>query len=81
MEKQSRRPYYRDDIFLQKIGARVRELRQGQEMTQMDLAFKCGDKDYSQINRVELGKVNFSVSYLTLIADALNVSPKDLLPD
>ena len=46
----------------------------------MDLAFKCGDKDYSQINRVELGKVNFSVSYLKLIAEALNISPQDLLP-
>ena len=81
MEKQSRRPYYRDDIFLQKIGAKVRELRLGAGMTQMDLAFKCKDKDYSQINRVELGKVNFSVSYLTLISEALGVSPKDLLPD
>ena len=34
----------------------------------MDLAFKCNDIDYSQINRIELGKVNFSVSYLSLIA-------------
>ncbi|NCI48091.1 helix-turn-helix transcriptional regulator [Sediminibacterium sp. WSJ-3] len=49
-------------------------------LTQMELAFKCNDKDYSQINRVELGKVNFSVSYLSLIADALEIAPKDLLP-
>jgi transcriptional regulator with XRE-family HTH domain len=81
VNKRSKRAYYRDDIFLKEIGAKVRELRQGKGMTQMDLAFKCGDKDYSQINRVELGKVNFSVSYLTLIAAALDVSPKDLLPD
>jgi hypothetical protein len=47
-------------------------------LSQMDLVFKCGDKDYSQINRVELGKVNFSVSYLSLIADALGVSPEVL---
>lgn len=80
MEKQRRRPYYRDNVFLQGLGAKIRELRQGKGMTQMDLAFKCGDKDYSQINRVELGKVNFSVSYLTLISGALEVSPKDLLP-
>lgn len=45
----------------------------------MDLAFKCNDKDYSQINRVELGKVNFSVSYLLLIAEALDVNPKELV--
>lgn len=45
----------------------------------MELAFNCGDFDYSQINRIELGKVNFSVSYLLLIADALEVEPTELL--
>lgn len=80
MKKQPKRIYYRDDTFLQKIGERVRELRTAQGMTQMDLAFKCHDKDYSQINRVELGKVNFSVSYLALISEALGVKPHDLLP-
>jgi transcriptional regulator with XRE-family HTH domain len=78
--KQTKRTYYRDDAFLKKIGQRVRELRLARDMTQMELAFKCKDKDYSQINRVELGKVNFSVSYLSLIAKALNVTPHDLLP-
>lgn len=80
MKKATKRIYYRDDTFLQKIGEKVRELRTAQGMTQMDLAFKCHDKDYSQINRVELGKVNFSVSYLSLISDALGVSPQELLP-
>lgn len=47
----------------------------------MDLAFKCGDADFSQINRIELGKVNFTVSYLQLVSEALGVMPKDLLPD
>ncbi len=46
----------------------------------MELAFKCNDIDYSQINRMELGKVNFSVSYLPLIAEALQVSVNDLFP-
>lgn len=80
MKKQSRRTYYRDDIFLKKIGEKVRALRLEKGMTQMDLAFACNDKDYSQINRIELGKVNFSVSYLALIAQILEVSPQDLLP-
>jgi transcriptional regulator with XRE-family HTH domain len=80
VKKRIKRVYYRDDAFLQKIGERVRELRVAQGMTQMDLAFKCNDKDYSQINRVELGKVNFSVSYLALISDALGVTARDLLP-
>jgi transcriptional regulator with XRE-family HTH domain len=79
VKKRTRKPYYRDDDFLLKIGERVRELRQKAGLTQMELAFRCNDKDYSQINRVELGKVNFSVSYLTLIANALEVTPKDLI--
>ena len=81
MKKRSKKKYYRDDDFLTGIGAKIRVLRTKNGMTQMDLAFKCKDIDYSQINRMELGKVNFSVSYLSLIASALSVSPKDLLPD
>jgi len=80
VKKRVTRAYYRNDAFLQKIGEKVRELRMAQGMTQMDLAFKCNDKDYSQINRVELGKVNFSVSYLSLISEALGVTPRELLP-
>jgi transcriptional regulator with XRE-family HTH domain len=80
VKKRTRKPYYRDDAFLKEIGDRVRELRLKAGLTQMELAFKCNDKDYSQINRVELGKVNFSVSYISLIAEALAVTPKELLP-
>jgi len=80
VKKRGKRTYFRDDDFLEKIGQRVRELRLAKGMTQMDLAFACGDKDYSQINRVELGKVNFSVSYLSLIANALEVTPAELVP-
>jgi len=75
-----RKGYYRDDQFLKEIGEKVRKLRLEKGLTQMDLAFACNDKDYSQINRIELGKVNFSVSYLSLIAKVLGVTPQDLLP-
>ncbi|MDP1844066.1 MAG: helix-turn-helix transcriptional regulator [Sediminibacterium sp.] len=79
MKALHKRTYYRNDDFLLNIGKRVRQLRLEKGLTQMDLAFKCNDKDYSQINRLELGKINFSVSYLQLIADALGVKPMDLL--
>jgi len=75
-----RKGYYRDDQFLKEIGEKVRKLRLEKGLTQMDLAFACNDKDYSQINRIELGKVNFSVSYLSLIAKVLEVTPQQLLP-
>ena len=77
--KKSRKPYYRDDSFLIKIGAKVRALRLEKGLTQTELAFKCDDIDYSQINRIELGKINFTVSYLRLIATALGVDIKTLL--
>lgn len=81
MKKSSRKPYYRDEEFLKEIGDRIRKYRIKAGLTQMDLAFKCNDIDYSQINRLELGKVNFSVSYVKLIAFALEVNISDLLPN
>jgi transcriptional regulator with XRE-family HTH domain len=81
VNKAKRKPYYRDDEFLKRIGEKVRSIRQTQGLSQTDLAFKCNDKDYSQINRLELGKINFSVSYLKLIATALNVKVENLLPE
>lgn len=78
MKKETKK-YYRDDEFLRNVGQKIRAIRLSKGITQTELAFKCNDKDYSQINRVELGKVNFSVSYLSLIAIALEVSPNDLI--
>lgn len=81
MNKTIRKPYYRDDVFLKKVGAKIRENRIKMGLTQMDLAFKCNDIDYSQINRLELGKVNFSISYLKLIASVLEIKINELLPN
>ena len=79
MNKVRKKTNYRDDEFLLKVGARIREVRESKGMTQMELAFKCNDVDYSQINRIELGKVNFSTSYLNLIAKSLEVEIAELL--
>ncbi|MEI6628614.1 MAG: helix-turn-helix transcriptional regulator [Alphaproteobacteria bacterium] len=59
----------------------IRRIRLKNGLTQTELAFKCDDKDYFQINRVELGKVNFSVSHFYLIAQALQVKVKEIMPD
>ena len=48
-------------------------------ISQESLANEC-EIDYSQVNRMELGKVNFSISYLYRIAKALEIDPKKLLP-
>ena len=61
------------------IGEKIREIRNQKNVSIEELANDCG-VDYSQVNRMELGKVNFSISYLSKIASALGVDPKELLP-
>jgi transcriptional regulator with XRE-family HTH domain len=70
--------YYRDDKILRKLGQKIRAVRKAKNISQEDLAYDCG-LEYSQINRIELGKVNTSVSHLFLIAKVLKVSPQELL--
>lgn len=48
-------------------------------MTQEQLAFECKDIDYTQIGKMERGEVNFGLSHLFLVAQALDVPPKDLV--
>jgi transcriptional regulator with XRE-family HTH domain len=77
--KGERKKYYRNDMFLKNIGLRIREIRLGRGISQEALAFECDYADFSQINRIELGKVNFSISYLALIAEKLEVPVTELL--
>jgi len=64
---------------MKQIGEKIREIRNQKNVSIEELANDCG-VDYSQVNRMELGKVNFSISYLNKIASALGVNPKELLP-
>ena len=79
MPKAVSKAYYRDASLLTSIGLKVRELRLERNLSQESLAIECGVPS-SQINRIELGKVNFTVSYLSKLAKALQVNLKDLLP-
>ena len=64
---------------MKQVGEKIREIRSRRNVSIEALANECG-VDYSQVNRMELGKVNFSISYLNKIAAALGVDPKELLP-
>jgi transcriptional regulator with XRE-family HTH domain len=70
-------PYYRDDTTIRKFGKKLREIRQSKNLSQEQLAHACG-LEYSQINRIELGKVNTSISHVTLLAKQLGVKPSEL---
>lgn len=70
--------YYRDKVVIKKLGEKIRKIRLNKKISQEDLAYSC-ELEYSQINRIELGKVNTSISHLFLIAKALKVDPKELI--
>ncbi|WP_276131927.1 helix-turn-helix domain-containing protein [Polluticoccus soli] len=61
-----------------KFGKRVREIREKKGISQQELAHLC-QLEYSQINRIELGKINTSISHVFLLAENLEVSIQELL--
>ena len=78
MKRFDKKIYFKDEEALKQIGEKIRKFRMLKQISQEELANIC-EIDHSQINRMELGKVNFGISYLFKIADALEVDPKVLL--
>ncbi len=72
MKRRTARLYFKDEELLKQIGIKIREARTALNMSIEALANEC-EVDYSQINRMELGKVNFSVSYLSKVAKVLKL--------
>jgi len=58
------------------FGDRLRVLRRERQLSQEDLALKCG-LDRTYIGGVERGERNISLLNIHKIASALGVSPKD----
>lgn len=59
-------------------GDNIRKIRISQDISQNQLAYETGlSREF--INKVESGKNNISIKKLALIADALNIEPKELL--
>ena len=68
-----------DDVR-QKIGQRIKELREKTAMSQKDLAY-AADLDRSYIASIENGQRNVSIVNIEKIAKALNVSLKEFFKD
>ncbi len=66
------------EIVVKLIGERVRKLRMDNHITLENLAFKA-DMDYTQLSRIELGKINTSLFQIHKIAFALNISTASIL--
>lgn len=79
MKKKPKSGYYINKAALSLVGAKIREVRNSKGISIENLANTSG-MDYSQLARMELGQVNFTISYLFRVAEALGVTPKELLP-
>jgi transcriptional regulator with XRE-family HTH domain len=62
---------------LQKLGLRIKLLREKLGLTQTELASRC-DMERQNFNQIEKGKVNVTVNTLLIIATQLDVSLKTL---
>ncbi|MFY8165839.1 MAG: helix-turn-helix domain-containing protein [Sediminibacterium sp.] len=60
------------------IGYNIRLIRTAQKMTIETLAIKA-DMDYTQLSRIELGKINTSIYQLYKISKTLQVSIEELV--
>jgi transcriptional regulator with XRE-family HTH domain len=79
VKKTPKRVYYINKSALLLVGTKIREVRTAKNISIENLANSSG-MDYSQLARMEAGKVNFTISYLFRVAEALGVTPKELLP-
>lgn len=70
--------YIRNQKALKSVGLRIRKLREKEGYSQQEFADLC-DMELSQINRIELGKVNTSISVLFKLAEILKIPASKLL--
>lgn len=70
-------PSQKEHEIQNRFGARVRELRRGQKLSQEELALACG-LDRTYVGSVERGERNISLVNIQRIALALDVPVKAL---
>lgn len=63
---------------LVRFAAHLKKLREGQGISIRELAARS-DLEYSQVQRIEKGKVNIALTTLFALAEGLNLSPDILL--
>lgn len=67
-------------ILIEKIGARIVEVREEKNISQAELS-KRSDIDDGSLRRIETGRTNPTVKTLYTIAEALEVKVSDLIDD
>ena len=79
MNKKPKKSYDINKMALSLVGTKMREIRLRKNYSIEYLTNSSG-MDYSQLARMETGQVNFTISYLFRVAEALGVTPTELLP-
>lgn len=67
-----------DEIYLKKLGARIKMIRKAKNMTQVTLSEKIEIED-SALRRIESGRVNSSINMLRKIAKGLGITLQELI--
>ena len=62
-----------------KLYANIKALREKLELSQEELARKVGYKDRTSIAKIEAGKIDIPQSKIYAFAEALHVSPEELM--
>ncbi|MDN5289011.1 MAG: hypothetical protein JWR38_5285 [Mucilaginibacter sp.] len=70
----------RNEAGIAILATNIRKYRKAKKLTIQELAYLL-DVDYSQVGRMERGKVNFSISLLFDLATILEVGPAQLLEE
>ena len=66
--------------FATQLGQKIREIRINRNMSISELAYESG-LDYTQLSRIELGKINTSVFTVYQVSKALDIPMDRLFKD
>jgi transcriptional regulator with XRE-family HTH domain len=69
--------YTREEKFIKELGKNIRRIRLANHLTQEQLAFEAGIS-LKQVNRIELGQINTSVSQIYVLAKVLDIPVKGI---
>lgn len=67
-----------NEEFILAFGRNLRKIRKSKGLSMEQLAHLC-NIEYSQISRIELGQINTTLNTIKILADALEIHPKELL--
>lgn len=66
---------------MKRFGEKLRQIRTYHDMTQLDLARRCGYQAHSYVNELEAGRKTPTVGFVLKVSDLFSVSLDDLLKD